>query len=575
MSYIFISYSKLNREYALNLKYFLLDCGFNVWIDEDRIEYGVKWWDAIVTGLENCTVFTVIMTPDSKDSEWVQREVFLALNLKKPVFPLLLDGTNWPLFVTTQYIDVSNHALPAEDFVQRIKEHLTPQKTEGGRNVTARPQHDTGSHNEVFDLSNAIGTFFTAYRHNSWTDAMEKLGKIRASGHNPSPFDPDYYEQLVQQAIEAEARERLEAERLARVEQQYQIICILAENNERAQAWNALQALWQDYPDYDPHKIARRLRPGGTGMLTAAAAEFGLKWPYAVKSPLSAPQKYLLNLLADEKTFPPDRAKAGRDLAKNGDPRIGIDADEVTGLPIFDWVKIPVKQTLYMSRYPLTYAQYECFIRDGGYNEPKYWTETAWEWKTKRNITAPDFWNSGQWNMPNHPVIGVSWYEAVAFCAWLSHQISGKFPNFSAPLTWPIRLPTEQEWERAARGRDGREFPWGGHYVSGYANIAESRKSNSVGIHFLRQTSAVGMYLQGASPDGILDLCGNVWEWMLNHHDNPQELNLNTKLHKSLRGGSWDSDSEMARTTIRGKEFPYFRVSVVGFRVVSTQAPHD
>src|SRR5437762_3143565 len=103
--HIFISYSKKQRQYARMLADHLLENGFDVWID-DRIEYGDEWWDVIDKAISDCAAVVVIMTPDSKNSKWVKREVMLAEERNKPTFPLLLQGENWSLYITTQYIDV-------------------------------------------------------------------------------------------------------------------------------------------------------------------------------------------------------------------------------------------------------------------------------------------------------------------------------------------------------------------------------------------------------------------------------------------------------------------------------------
>ncbi len=238
-------------------------------------------------------------------------------------------------------------------------------------------------------------------------------------------------------------------------------------------------------------------------------------------------------------------------------PGVGLRAD---GLPGIDGVEIPAGTFLYgedkaesrldtfwMARHPITNAQYQAFIDDGGYREDRWWQGLA------ERIEAP---REPKWQEPNRPRETVSWYEAMAFCAWLTDR-----------LGVTIRLPTEQQWEKAARGTDGREYPWGDDYLSGYANINETW--GEAGEHNLGQTTAVGLYPQGRSPYGVMDLAGNVWEWCLNKYDDPSDTSESGKGRRVLRGGSWGSNRYYARASYRYYYyFPGFRY-FIGFRVCS------
>src|SRR4030095_432041 len=107
------------------------------------------------------------------------------------------------------------------------------------------------------------------------------------------------------------------------------------------------------------------------------------------------------------------------------------------------------------SKYPVTWAQYRSFLEaQDGYRQKRWWRGLA-----ERQAQPGEQYRQ----QDNHPAENVSWYDAVAFCRWLS-----------AKLGYEVRLPTEQEWEKAARGVDGRAYPWGNQYVSGYANIDET-----------------------------------------------------------------------------------------------------
>ena len=185
--------------------------------------------------------------------------------------------------------------------------------------------------------------------------------------------------------------------------------------------------------------------------------------------------------------------------------------------------------------YPVTNMQYEKFMRGGGYSNEKYWTNEGRQWKEENNVTRPKLWKDKKWNQAEYPVVGVSYYEAEAYAEW-----AGK------------RLPTEQEWEKAARGPEGREYPWGDEFDKERCNINESGHN---------RTTRVTLYPNGISPYGCYDMTGNVWEWTTSDYDREAKV---------LRGGSWNVNQRNARCAFRNWYFPAFRLNDVGFRCVRT-----
>src|SRR5262249_22879470 len=109
-----------------------------------------------------------------------------------------------------------------------------------------------------------------------------------------------------------------------------------------------------------------------------------------------------------------------------------------------------------IGRYPVTVAQYRLFVADGAYDDPRWWMPQGWDWENKLSISEPAYWDDERYNTPNQPVVGVSWYEAAAFCAWLDIRLRDALGT-----RWQIGLPSEAQWEVAAMW-DGKTMRhWG------------------------------------------------------------------------------------------------------------------
>jgi formylglycine-generating enzyme required for sulfatase activity/energy-coupling factor transporter ATP-binding protein EcfA2 len=213
-------------------------------------------------------------------------------------------------------------------------------------------------------------------------------------------------------------------------------------------------------------------------------------------------------------------------------------------------------------KYPVTNLEYREFVENDGYQAQRFWTYEGWRYVLSRGINAPEYWDDGLWNNPNYPVVGISWHEARAYCAWLTDKLHAQGDLGHDEI---IRLPTEAEWEKAAQGVGRREWPWGDEFDSSRANTAESK---------IGRTTPVGAYPSGASPYGLEEMSGNVWEWCSSLYqsypyqaDDGRE-NLEGDGQRVLRGGSWGDDHNYARTKFRGKALPDVRFSTIGFRYV-------
>jgi formylglycine-generating enzyme required for sulfatase activity len=213
-----------------------------------------------------------------------------------------------------------------------------------------------------------------------------------------------------------------------------------------------------------------------------------------------------------------------------------------------DPLEIPYRY--WIARYPVTNGQFAGFLAADGYMTRAYWSEQGWSWKENIKRTQPRYWDDGKYNNPIFPVVGVSRYEAEAYTAWLTQKLraGGRLPE-----DYSACLPSEEEWERGARGTDGRVYPWGKVFQKQFAN---TREANAGG------TTCVGTFPQGISPVGAWDMSGNVWEWT--RASQGQAI--------TGRGGSWAYFSWDARCAYRDRDDPDLFANSLGFRPVLSLA---
>ncbi len=179
-------------------------------------------------------------------------------------------------------------------------------------------------------------------------------------------------------------------------------------------------------------------------------------------------------------------------------------------------------------------------------------------------FTEPRFWRDHRFNRPGQPVVGVSWHETRAYCGWLWAQTG-----------LPVRLPTEAEWEAAARGAEGRRYA--------YSDAFDRLKCNTAEMH-LRRSAPVGVLPGGDTPEGVCDMTGNVFEWTTSAFgrsdedpeygypyragDGREVADFSNDVRRVVRGGGWDEDPSYARAAYRGTNHPVRSYFAIGFRVV-------
>jgi formylglycine-generating enzyme required for sulfatase activity len=308
--------------------------------------------------------------------------------------------------------------------------------------------------------------------------------------------------------------------------------------------------------------------------------------------------------------------------------------DEYSAATGFRRHRVDIPYDYRIGLHPVTNAEYRCFIDDGGYEKEQHWqTEAArrwlhgqadlestlrhWHWMAdmvRRDPDLPDrrvrekrmrpqeaenwkwvaaaddvqlaaaawqamgqseapraprFWDDRAYNNPSQPVVGVCWYEAMAYCAWLTEQMSK-----SANQQISIRLPTEAEWEKAARwdGKRARRYPWGDGWDPFQCNSLEGR---------VLTPTPVGLYPSEASPCGALDMAGNVWQWTrslwgpefgrpaFGYPYDPEDGREDEESSdlRVLRGGAFLDDRGNMRCASRYGDGPDYRSRYRGFRV--------
>lgn len=497
---LFLSYSRRQAKWCDDL-YRSIDTytNFYRWHD-NKIPESADWWDSICVNIEGCYAFVAILTQDYLNSVYCMGELEYALKLNKPVIALMLQEVDYPPKLNEQRLQfarvndiemtqVINKVLNAcnqitfgyiqDDYSIDIhpRKHLRPHVPTPIAS-TPTPEEDAILSKQVSEITlhGQIATRDLMHRYIEEKSrnirlARDLLDKIIQRQDVPIFFDVTEEDKALQSAEMRFAEEERQREHTKQLHSEYNDLAhyVLTVNTQAAM--NAIGRFMNAYPNYgDPQGLAQKFRFSDIDLLPA---------PFA-------------------------------------------------------WIDIPGKGYS-IAKYPITNAQYAEFIEAGGYRESKWWTQAGWKareegwhydggWKPSGKAwTEPRYWNVAKWNGAEHPVVGVSWYESVAFCQWLSAETDEK-----------IMLPTETRWQYASQGEDGRDYPWGPKWDANRCNNNADKKG-------IGKTTSVRQYEgKGDSPFGVVDMVGNVWEWCLTDYDaKTNEINSATTL-RVLRGGSWD-----------------------------------
>ncbi len=514
MMHLFLSYSHTDHHWVQLFWRELLSEGHLPWIDRD-IPSAADWWETICESIERCECFIFIMSPKSVTSIYCLTELNYAIALNKPILPIMLTEATQPKVLSelrVQYQTVGERNI--ERVLIRVEQGLGEVRERRAKGKfrpreATRPEAPTpNSEDQLFE------TFLRA---------EEAAGEGK---HLPA-------EQLFQQVINADpdglgeaAKIRLKAvhqtrDRIAA----YGRVVRLASNSL---ALEGARAAWVAYidkygADHDPENMVMKLsaeaQASGRGRSAVPAWNEG--------EVVSAVRSRLYHVLPQP-----------------------FELQAVPSGPVTVYGAVEMLAAFQIAKYPLTNAQFGLFMRAGGYNEHKWWTAAGWRQREKEGWTEPRHWHDERWNKPNYPVVGVSWYEAVAYCLWLG-AASGE----------RVMLPTAPQWQRAAQGDDGRVFPWGNSWNG-------NRCTHSVEPYHSVTTTPVTFYgALGDSPFGVSDMAGNIWEWCRTAHKSGSNRVSGVEV-RVLRGGSWGMlEPDFFRVTAHDWAGPERAETFRGFRV--------
>jgi formylglycine-generating enzyme required for sulfatase activity len=530
---------------------------YECWQDKHSIPPGQDWWKAIVKGIEDCQIFIFMLSRESAQNENCRAELSYARRRNRPILPIVLhnefdynpttgknDIVYWEL-LPPELNDIRAQFLFYEGamFVKMLAEACAEFDRKGYRDIPAEPPTDPReSGQQPRD---------TASLYDQACDAALKMDLPTAERR---------FQQLIDWGDRHFTEDAYEWMQLLRDYSQ------LALMDERANTRHKIPALWATYRAKFPKPFIALFDP----------RDFRSRYD----DPQPPPPPVRAQPVAPPPTDPARHAELVHSIIGRPFEWCPVTAGEVT---IADGIGKKQVKPFWMAKYPVTNSQFKVFVEAGGYQERQWWTDLGWQAREQGWVwdggksdfvpgqqpwSKPRYWDDAKFNQDEQPVVGVSFWEGLAFANWLSAAVvrTGYIPSVgaqhAAPLPMTIRLPTEAEWQHAAQGDDGRIYPWGNNWDC-------ARCTNSVSPCNNDKTTPVRYYgSKGASPFGVVDMAGNVWEWCLTEYDSGRNDDLNNSNRRVLRGGSWwNSNTNWFRCDYRSWSHPDVRVNNDGFRL--------
>ncbi len=476
---VFMSYSRRDDAVMRRIVTFLRNKDIKVWVDNEKLIPGTPIWEEeIEKAIKTAPAIVAVLSPDSKNSEWVRREISLADQYRKRVFPVLVRGDEESSItlrlMNRQYVDI------------RANE-------KAGLNA----------------LSMALSFYLeelSARQPGTWKEpgpsAAQKTEEHKPiEKEAPRPTNAEIYRRSYEASYKATQAflPKLKIPAL-----------ILVIGTIGYFLWQGVSSL-----------IAAMPGATNTPQATMTATPTKTKTPAPTKTVVPTPTLGIGSVFESHGVImlyvPKGTFSMGGESYDDEKPVHLVDLD-----------------AYYIDKYEVTNAAYKRCVDAGGCVAPK---------SSSSNTRAAYYGNP---EFDEYPVVYVDWNMAKTYCEWRD-----------------ARLPTEAEWEKAARGTDGRVYPWGENIDCDKANYQSSCAGD---------TKQVGSYLDGVSPYGAYDMSGNVWEWVSSLYkpypydatDGREDMNSSNR--RALRGGSWSYGINFARSSVRYGYSPDYSINFVGFR---------
>lgn len=508
---IFVSYARVDKPYCLQIVNML--SVHDVWYDQ-RMYAGQQWWKEILRRLDWCEGFVYLLSPESVASEYCRREYDLARKAGRHIFPVLINQeANLPSDIQArQYADFSK-GLTVESVTMLLNSITQAEKERRPSGPVPREDMITEDYTipVAYDDARLVGEAASAMAEGQYDRAVFLLRRGIESGYHSKFIDIHALLREAEAGLNAITRER------ERKRDYDQIVELMNHPVTRKFGWDAFLVFSKHHPDYDPKNL--RQYADGAGGVIGTPSENG-KPPVEIIPP--APPLPMLDWIR----IPEGQVRVG-----------GDSAGERHSIPSFQ-----------ISKYPVTNHQYQVFLDDvKGYANPDWWnfSPAAAEWRT--NNPKP---KGSTFKGDERPTEMVSWFDALAFCKWLSARSGEK-----------ITLPTIAQRLRTIQEDDERLYPWGDEFDPARCNTREAN---------IKMTTVVNRYPQGATRLGVFDLVGNVWEWCLNGRDeagkDPEQATNDDK--RIVHGGSFVSPYERSQATFLYFIMPATTFASIGFRIV-------